>query len=131
MKTRILLLVMTPILAGALSACGFNKGWQMDYGKAKAHFHAHDVASKGHPYMGKKIAVKGKLVRVEDREDGNHLYLEHGIHCIFPTWHWGEDNLKPGEEIYVSGFLEKCEQGDVLLKPALKRDPTAPFEPVE
>ena len=91
----------------------------MDYGKAKAHFHAHDVASKGEPFLGKKIRVKGKVTRVENREDGNHIYLEHGIHCVFPTWHWHEGMVKQGDEIRVSGFLEKCKQGDVLLKPAL------------
>ncbi len=117
------------IIAGLGSGCG--KGWQMDYGKPAAQFHAHDVAREGEPFIGKKITVKGKVIRVQNREDGNHIYLEHNIHCIFPTWHLGEDDLKPGDEIFVDGFLEKCMEGNVQIDPALGRDPTASFKPME
>ena len=129
MRTRPLTILAALILAGLASSC--TKGWQLDYGKPAAQFHAHKVASKGKPFIGKMITVKGKVLRVQDRDDGNHIYLEHNIHCIFPTWHWGEDNLKPGDEIYVEGFLEKCTEGDVQLNPAIKRDSKAPFTPKE
>lgn len=119
------------ILAGLGSGCGFTTGWQMDYGKPAAQFHAHHVATKGKPFIGKKITVKGRVLRVQNREDGNHLFLEHNIHCVFPTWQWGEDELKPGEEVYVDGFLKRCKEGDVLLDPALERDSKALFKPME
>jgi len=129
MRTRPLTILAALILAGLASSC--TKGWQLDYGKPAAQFHAHNVASKGKPFIGKMITVKGKVLRVQDRDDGNHIYLEHNIHCVFPTWHWGEDNLNPGDEIYVEGFLEKCTEGDVQLNPAIKRDSTASFTPTE
>jgi hypothetical protein len=75
--------------------------------------------------------IAGKVLRVQDRDDGNHIYLEHNIHCLFPTWHWGEDTLKLGDEIYVDGFLERCIEGDVQLNPAIKRGSKAPFTPKE
>ncbi len=129
MKTRLIIIITTLILAGLASSC--TKGWQLDYGKPAAQFHAHNVASKGKPFIGKMITVKGKVLRVQDRDDGNHIYLEHNIHCLFPTWHWGEDTLKLGDEIYVDGFLERCIEGDVQLNPAIKRGSKAPFTPKE
>jgi len=112
-----------------VSGCG--KGWRMDYGKPAAQFYALDVARIGKPFIGKKITVKGEVLRVENREDGNHIYLKDNIHCVFPTWHLGEDNLKAGDEIFVDGFLEKCTEGNVKLNPALGRDSAASFKPIE
>ena len=129
MNTRSLTFLAVVILASLGSGCG--RAWQMDYGEPAAQFCAQDIASKGQPFIGKKITVKGKVLRVENREDGNHIYLEHDIHGVFPAWQWGEDDLKAGDEIYVDGFLEKCTEGDVLLTPALKRDPTSSFKPFE
>ena len=117
------------VIAGLGSGCG--KGWQMDYGKPAAQFHAHDLAREGKLFIGKKITVKGEVIRVHNQEDGNHVHLAHNIHCVFPTWHLGEDDLKPGDKIFVDGFLEKCSEGNVQLDPALGRDPTASFEPIE
>ena len=108
MRTRSLTILAALILAGLGTGCSFIKGWQMDYGKPAAHFYAKDVASKGKPFMGKKIRIQGEVVRVQNREDGNHIYLKHNIHCVFPTWHAGEAHISPGDEIYVSGFLERC-----------------------
>jgi len=131
MRTRSLTILAILIFAGLGAGCSFTKGWQLDYGKPAAQFHAHHVTSKGKPFIGRMITVKGKVLRVRNRDDGNHIYLEHNIHCVFPTWHWGEDNLNPGDEIYVEGFLEKCTEGDVQLNPAIKRDSTASFTPTE
>jgi hypothetical protein len=128
-RTRISGVLIMLIFGGLASGCG--KGWQMDYGKPAAQFHAHDVARIGKPFIGKKITVKGEVLRVENREDGNHIYLKHNIHCVFPTWHLGEDNLKMGDEIFVDGFLEKCTEGNVELYPALGRDSAASFKPIE
>jgi hypothetical protein len=117
------------IFGGLVSGCG--KGWQMDYGKPAAQFYAYDVARMGKPFIGKKITVKGEVLHVENREDGNHIYLNHNIHCVFPIWHLGEDNLKAGDEIFVDGFLEKCTEGNIELNPALGRDSAASFKPIE
>ena len=131
MRTRSLTILAILIFAGLGAGCSCTKGWQLDYGKPAAQFHAHNVASKGKPFIGKMITVKGKVLRVQDRDDGNHIYLEHNIHCLFPTWHWGEDTLKPGDEIYVDGFLERCIEADVQLNPAIRRGSKAPFTPKE
>ena len=117
------------VIAGLGSGCG--KGWQMDYGKPAAQFHAHDVARQGEPFIGKKITVKREVIRVHNREIGNNISVAHNIHCVSPTWRLGEDDLKPGDEIFVDGFLEKYSEGNVQLYPALGRDPTASFEPIE
>lgn len=127
MKTNTL--AISAILALTILATGCGEGWKMDYGSPAAQFHAHDMAGKGEPFIGKKITVKGNVLRVDDQEDGNHVVLEHNIHCVFPSWHWGEEELKTGDEIFVDGILRECSKEKVLLDPALKRDSTASFRP--
>jgi hypothetical protein len=39
------------------------------------------------------------------------------------------EDCKIGETVYMDGFLVRCESGDVLLDPAMKRDSSAPFTP--
>ncbi len=39
------------------------------------------------------------------------------------------ESAKVGETVYVDGFLKRCDDGDVLIDPAVLRDPTAPFTP--
>ena len=37
------------------------------------------------------------------------------------------ESCKVGDTVYVDGFLKRCEEGDMLIDPAMLRDPTAPF----
>ena len=61
--------------------------------------------------------------------DGCVADLEGGIRCHYGKMVAAAEGSKPGSTIYVDGFLETCEEGDILLKPAFGRDPKASFEP--
>ena len=126
-KTKFLALTTIFIILGM--GCNYSEGWVMDYHKPHAQFHAEDIYSKAEKFIGKKVTIKGKILNVENRDDGNHIYLEHNIHCIFPSWHWG-GNLKVGETIYIDGILKSIEDDQVFISPALKRDPLATFKPL-
>ncbi len=101
----------------------------MDYGKPAAQFYAKDVESKASPFVGKKITVKGKVQSIDRSEAENvKIILEHQIIC-----HTGrsDTHLKVGEVVFMSGFLDELSKTDIVLDPAMSRDPTAPFHPIE
>ena len=41
------------------------------------------------------------------------------------------ESCEVGDEVYVDGVLKRCNEGDVLIDPAMFRDPNAPFNPKE
>ena len=105
-------------------------GWQMDYGKPKAQFMQDDLAAKGKEFVGKKITVKGVVTKVEvSNPKETSLDLRNGIRCDFSKMRQMAEGSKVGDTVYVDGFLKRCEQGDVLIDPAMLRDPTASFTP--
>ncbi|MDF1714112.1 MAG: hypothetical protein P1U90_17880 [Akkermansiaceae bacterium] len=114
----------------AASGCGFFKGWQMDYGKVKAQFEEVDVAEKGRSFIGKKVTVRGIVKRVDLTEKGNaKVFLTNGTECHFGKMEVMARGMEVGKVVYVDGFLEKCDSKRVLIKPAMARDPEAPFKP--
>lgn len=116
------------LVAGLLSSCG--KGWQMDYGKPAAQFEAADVVGKAGNHIGEKITVKGTVAKVETDESGDSwVHLTSGARCNFGDFKRMAESAEVGSTVFVDGFLKKCAEGDVLLEPALLRDPTAPFSP--
>ena len=121
------LLIIPLVTMGGLSSCA---GSKMDYGKPVAQFHHTDVPEKAKPYVGKKITIKGTVERV-DLSDPNAawLHLEGGIHCNFGKFRRMAEDNEPGESVYVDGILRRCESGDILLDPAINRDPQASFNP--
>jgi len=121
-------LLLIPMTAfGGIISC---KGWQMDYGKPAAQFHQESLLEKGKPYIGRKITVKGKVERVDtSNPKAAWVYLDGGIRCNFEDFAIMAKSNKVGETVYVDGFLRSCEPGDILIKPALNRDPKAPFSP--
>lgn len=117
------------VLAGFGSGCG--KGWQMDYGKPAAQFHERDVLVKGKAFVGKKITVKGVVEKVDSSDpDSAWILLSGGTRCNFGKFKSMAESCKTNDTVYVDGFLERCENGDVLIQPAMLRDPTAPFSPM-
>jgi len=126
--TRAICLLMVPMAAlGGIFSC---KGWQMDYGKPVAQFQQGSLLEKGKPYIGKKITVKGKVARVDTSDPKTAwIHLEGGIRCNFGKFDRMAKGNKVGETVYVDGFLRRCEPGDILIEPALNRDPAAPFAP--
>jgi hypothetical protein len=128
MKTSHLLIVSLLLLSTLFTGCG--KGWEMDYGTPAAQFHSEDLVQHGKGFLGKKITVKGTITRVDtSNADSAWVYLDHGIRCHFGKFDRMAESFKEGDEAYVDGFLEKCEPGNILLDPALGRDPAAAFNP--
>ena len=114
-------------MVSANAGCG--KGWQMDYGQPAAQFLQADVAANGRAFVGKKITVKGTVTRIDvSNPKTTRIHLAGGIVCNFGAKTMAE-TFKPGDTIYVDGFLTRCESEDVVIDPAMSRDPTAPFTP--
>lgn len=104
----------------------------MDYGDPAAQFHERDVSAKGKEFVGKKVTVKGVVERVDTSDpESAWVYLAGGTKCNFGKFKVMAEACKVGEEVYVDGFLKRCEESDVLIEPAISRDPKAPFDPVE
>ena len=119
---------MVLILAGLGSGCG--KGWEMDYGKPAAQFLQADLASQGEAFIGKKITVKGTVSKVDVSDPKSALiHLSGGIQCDLGKCKAMAESCKIGDPVYVDGFLKRCEKGDILIDPAMLRDPAAPFSP--
>ncbi len=111
-----------------ISSC---QGWQMDYGKPAAQFEQESLQKKGAPFVGKKITVRGTVDRVDTSDPKNaYVYLKGGIRCNFGDFTAMAKDLKVGDIAFVDGFLTRCEPGDIVIEPALSRDPTAPFSPL-
>jgi hypothetical protein len=127
MKTKTLIKTI-PIIALILSSCG--KGWEMDYGKPAAQFLQEDVVAKGKAFVGKKITIKGTVTKVDVSDPKSaRVYLTGGIECNLGEFKAMAESCKVGDTVYIDGFLVRCESGDVLLDPAMSRDPSAPFTP--
>jgi len=104
----------------------------MDYGVAAAHFNEDAVVEKAKPFIGKKIVVKG-VVTKQDLTDPEKckVYLGHSICCNLGDLQGMAERYSVGKTVFISGFLKRCEEGDVLLEPAMGRDPKTEFNPVE
>jgi hypothetical protein len=127
MKAKHLLRAL-PVISCLIAGCG--KSWQMDYGKPEAQFNQADVTAKGRELVGRKISVKGVVTKIEV-SDPNAAWVElgHGIRCNFSKMRQMAESAKVGQTVHVDGFLKRCDEGDVLIDPAMLRDPTAPFTP--
>jgi hypothetical protein len=112
----------------AVLLVGCGKGCALDYGQPAAQFLAKDLPLKANTYVGKKITVKGIVTRV-DISDPNtsRIYLKEGIECNLGKFKAMATSCKIGDTVFVDGFLKRCDQGDILIEPALLRDPTAKF----
>lgn len=128
MKNIVACLLLIPLLiTGGLSSC---TGWKMDYSKPAAQFHQKEILAKGKPFIGKKITIKGTVERVDLSDPENAwVHLKGGIRCNFGKFRLMAEANKPGESVFVDGFLRRCDSGDILLDPAINRDPTAAFNP--
>ena len=119
---------MVLLLAGLGNGCG--KGWQMDYGEPAAQFLQADLAAQGKMFVGKKITVKGTVAKVDvSVPNAARIHLTGGIECNLGKFKAMAESCKVGDTVYVDGFLQRCEEGDILIDPAMLRDKTAPFSP--
>jgi hypothetical protein len=120
------------VLLIVLPDSGCWKAAQMDYGQPAAQFNEEAVLTKAKPYVGQKITVKGVVTR-QDLSDGNNcrIYLGHSICCNLGKFKEMAAGYTVGKTVSIDGFLKRCEEGDILLEPALGRDPHAEFKPIE
>jgi hypothetical protein len=124
MRASCLLIIPLTAFGGILSC----KGWQMDYGKPAAQFQQENLLEKGKPFIGRKITVKGKVARVDTSDPKSAwVWLEGGVRCNYGEFALMAKANKVGETVHVDGFLRRCEPGDILIDPAMNRDPVAPF----
>lgn len=129
MKTRVRMKLMVLVLAGLGSGC--SQGWRMDYEQPAAQFLQADLASQGKAFIGKKITVKGTVAKVDLTDPAAAwIHLEGGIRCNLGKFKVMAESCKMGDTVFVDGFLKQCGEGDMLLEPAMLRDPTAAFAPM-
>ncbi len=123
--------ILTTIAAVLLAGC--SKGWILDYHEPAEQFLAKDVAIKAKSYVGRhlKITIKGIVSKVDvSNPNSSMIYLKDGIECNLGKWSRMASSCKVGEVVYIDGFLKHCDEDKVLLEPALLRDPTAEFIPI-
>jgi hypothetical protein len=115
-----------------LAATGCGEGWQMDYGQPAAQFIEDAVLEKAKPYVGQKITVKGVVTRHDLSDPENcKIYLGNSICCNLKSFKRMAEGYKVGKTVFIDGILKRCEEGDILLEPAVGRDPEAEFKPLE
>jgi hypothetical protein len=121
--------MLTALLLISLGS-GCRQGWRMDYEKPAAQFRHADLASHGKAFIGKKITVKGTVAKIDSTDPKSaRIHLEGGIQANLGTFQAMAESCKTGDTVFVDGFLKRCEEGDILLDPAMLRDPRAPFSP--
>lgn len=105
-------------------------GLKLDYGDPAAQFVEEDVATKGKDFLSKIITVKGTVTKVDVSDPkAAKVFLQHGIQCNLGKLTRMAESCQVGETVYVDGKLTVCEEGNIILDPASKRDPNAKFEP--
>ena len=76
----------------------------------------------------KKITIKGIVTKVNiSNPNSSRIHLKEGIECNLGKFKAMATSCKIGETVYVDGFLKRCDDGDILMEPALLRDPTGKF----
>ena len=122
---RISLLTLACIISGCTA-------WKMDFGNPAAHILVEDLRTKGKPYIGEMIAIRGKVESVDTTDPQScWVILEGNVRCHYGDFQAAANQEKVGETITVSGILTGVETGKVVLDPALGRDPQAPFNPLK
>ena len=114
------------LVSSLMLPVGCGTGWRMDYGEPAAQFLSANVAMQGRRYVGEKVTVQGAVTEVLlDRTDGAWIYLNNGVRCNLGEFQAMAGEVSVGETVLVDGILRQCDPEDVLLEPALLRDPAA------
>jgi len=113
-----------------LAGCGKKLG--LEYGGAQAQFNEGAVLEKGKPFVGKKITVKGVVTKQDLTDPENcRIYLGHSICCNLGDLQKMAESYTVGKTVFITGYLERCEEGDILLEPAVGTEPGGAFNPIE
>jgi hypothetical protein len=119
------------VLLLVLTSTGCGEGWQMDYGQVAAQFNEDAVLKKAKPFLGQKITVKGIVTRQDLSDlDNCKIYLGNSICCNLRSFKAMAEGYTIGKTVFIDGILRRCEPGEILLDPAVGRDPQAEFEPL-
>ncbi len=125
-----LVMVMSLPFITTVHLVGCGEDYELDYGQPAAQFLAKDLPSKAKSYIGKKITVKGTVARVDtSNPTSSWVFLKGGIECNLGRFKAMANSCKVGDTVFIDGFLRRCDDGDILIEPALQRDPTADFNP--
>lgn len=124
----------TPALFALCTALVISVGcqdWEMDYGEPAAQFEASDAAAAARDYLHQKVSVRGAIVSVDTDEPPRCVVeLEGGVTAVFlRDWQVHADWCRVGQVAYIDGIVEGVTPGKVILKPAMGRDHSAPFDP--
>ena len=113
-----------------LTGCGKESG--LDYGDAQAQFNEGAALQKVKPFISKKITVKGVVTKQDLSDPENSMiYLGHSIRCNLGDMLSMAESYTVGKTVFITGYLERCLEGDILLEPALGTDPKIDFNPIE
>lgn len=116
------------ILFLSLEAC---QGGVMDYGAPVAQFEARDAVRLTPSYLGKKVSVRGEVLTVDTSDPARCVVrLERGVVARFGDFKVMAEQCTVGEVVYIDGIVAAVGPAEVILDPALGRDPGAPFDPL-
>jgi hypothetical protein len=122
LPTLLILLLFTFYFTG----CG------LAYGDPEAQFNEASLLATGKPFIGKMISVKGVVTKQDVSDPDNcMIYLSHSIRCNLGDMKSMAESYKVGKTVIITGYLERCEEADILLEPALGTDPNVEWNPVE
>lgn len=126
LASLLLLLLATSHLTG----CGKELG--LEYGDAEAQFDEETVFGKAQPFVGKKITVKGVVTKQDLSDPRNSMiYLSHSIRCNLGDMRSMAESYTVGKTVVITGYLKHCEEGDILLEPAVGTNPKIDINPIE
>ena len=113
-----------------LLTCSSCQGWVMDYGEPAAQFEATDAAAAARDYLRQKVSVRGVVVSVDTAALPRCVVeLEGGVTAVFRGGQVHDDWCRVGEVAYLDGIVARAAPGEVVLQPAVGRDPMASFDP--
>ena len=122
--SAVLALLILLFVVFQLTGCG--QGWDLEYGDPAAQFNEDAVLAKAKPFIGKKITVKSVVTKQDLTHPENcKIYLSHSICCNLGDFQRMAKGYKVGKTVFITGFLKRCKKGDILLEPAVGRDPKA------
>ena len=126
------LLLKLALALSSLALFASCDAFKAEYGEPEAQFYEAMLPQKGDAFLRKKITVKGTVTRHDLSDPKNcMLYLGYGIQCNFRDKKEMVESYRLGATVFVDGILRSCTPREVLLDPAVGRDPTAKFEPVQ
>ena len=122
-----LALVLTLFVLLAFPGCDT---FTLEFSEPAGQFEAATLPLYGEKYVRKKVSVRGVVTRHDTTDPDNLLvYLTHGVCCNFGKNKRALEKNRVGAMAYVDGILRRCLPNDILITPAIPRDPTAEFVP--